>query len=99
MRVELSYIDSTSVAPEDIKAQAKALYGDSVKVEVSADSDDVYNLLYFAFQEFITIKQVNSFFDDGILYPARVAQLKKEAIGIVERALSQVIEDNEGKLT
>lgn len=99
MRVKLKYVDTTSIAPSEIKAQAKALYGDSVTVEVTADSDDVYNLLYFAIQEHVTVRQLNSFYDDGPLYETKIEQLRKEVAGLVEEAFSQLITDNEEKLT
>lgn len=75
------------------------MYGDSVTVEVTADSDDVYNLLYFAIQEHITVRQLHSFYDDGPLYKSKIEQLRKEVAGLVEEAFTQLIIDNEEKLT
>lgn len=99
MHVTLEYIDNTSIAPEEIRDQAKALYGDSARVKIRADSDDVFNILYFAIQEHITMRQLNSFYDDGPLYETKIEQLKKEVLGLVDEAFSQVVADNEDKLT
>lgn len=98
MEVELKYIDTTSICPDDIKAQARALYGDSVSVKVSADSSDVYNLLYFAIQKHVTVRQNNSYFDDGPLYKQKVLQLREELLNLVDEAFGNVISDNEEKL-
>ena len=99
MKVEVNYIDTTSIDPSEIKAQAKALYGESASVTVTADSDDVYNLLYFAIQEHVTGRQSDSFFDDGPLYETKIDQLRREVSGLVQSAFNQVIEDNEEKFT
>lgn len=98
MKVELSYIDSTSLSPDDIRAQAKALFGDSARVTVLPDSDDVYAMLYFAVQEHVTMRQLHSYFDDGPLYQTKLVQLRKEFLDLVDEAFTSVIADNEEKL-
>lgn len=99
MQVKVTYIDNSSIAPDDIKAHTKALYGESAKVEVFPDSDDPYSVMYFAIQKLITIRQVHSFFDDDILYPEKIGDLRKEVISLVGEAFTDVVKDNEEKLT
>lgn len=99
VQVIVEYIDDTSISPEEVREHAKALYGVSAKIKIAADSDDSFNLMYFAVQQHITMRQVHSFYDDGVLYPEKLKQLRKEVLGIVDDALGQVISDNEEKLS
>ncbi len=99
MEVKVVYNDSTSMAPDDIIAHAKAMYGNSARVEVFPDSDDPYNLMYFTIQRLITLRQVNSFFDDGVLYPNKIGDFRREVLDLASEAFANVVRDNEEKLT
>lgn len=98
MKVNISYVDTTSLSPEEIKAQSKALYGQSASVKVQPDSDDVYSVLYFAIQEHITIRQVQSYIDDGLLYKEKIEKLRSEVLDLTLEAFEQVVCENEEKL-
>jgi RNA:NAD 2'-phosphotransferase (TPT1/KptA family) len=99
VHVRLEFIDDHSISPEEVVESARALYGDSISVKISADSDDSFNLLYHAIQQHITMRQVHSYFDDGILYDSKVKQLAAEVQKLTEEAFNQVVMDNEDKLT
>ena len=99
MKVTITYDDKKALAPEEIIAEAKHLYGDSTIVKVSPSSSDPFNVIYFAFQELVTSRQVESFYDDGALYGAKCEALIKECVAMAESAIIQVIRDNESKLS
>lgn len=99
MKVKISYIDTDSLAPEDIIANAKAIYGSSAVVEVAPDDNDPYAHLYFAVQKLITHNQVDSFFDDGVLYPEKLNRLEDNVRELLEEALERVVSDNEEKIS
>jgi hypothetical protein len=98
LKVKIEYIDDDSLSPEEIVGAAKKLYGASATVAVYPDANDSFNLMYHAIQTHITMRQVNSFFDDGVLYPEKLKTLRKEVLTLVDEAFDAVTSDNEDKL-
>lgn len=98
MKVKIEYNDTTSVAPEEIVEEAKRMYGESVSISILPDSDDPFNLLYFAIQSHITMRQVHSYYDDGILYEEKLKILRRDVLSLVDEVFDVVVSDNEDKL-
>lgn len=98
MKVHVKYIDDESIAPEEVKAQVRKLFGPTASVSIYPDSSDPFSLLYFALQHLITERQVTSLLDDGLLYQTKVEELKKESLILFEEAFLEVVKDNEYRL-
>lgn len=99
MKAKITYIDKTAVSPEELITQIKREYGQLAAVEILPDSSDPYHLIYFAVQELITARQLDSFYDDGALYPDKLKELMAEVEALARDAIVQVINDNENKIT
>lgn len=98
MKATITYIDKKALSPEELVAQIHQEYGAMATISVSPDSNDPFHLMYFAMQELITNRQLDSFYDDGPLYPNKLKELMAEAEGLARTAILQVVQDNENKL-
>lgn len=98
MKVEIEYQDLDALAPEEIVARAKRLFGKTTRVRVSPDSSEPYNLMYFAIQQLVTSDQVTSYIDDGVMYKTNLEKIKNEAREQFENILEHVVSDNEIRL-
>ena len=98
MKVKIEFIDNKAVSPEELVAQVHSEYGPLATVELSPDSNDPFHLMYFAIQELITARQLDSFYDDGPLYPDKLKALMAEAENLARDTIIQVVQDNENKL-
>ena len=99
MKAKITYIDKTAISPEELIMQIKQEYGQLATVEILPDSKDPFHLIYFAVQELITSRQLDSFYDDGPLYPTKLRDLMAEAEELCKAAIVQVVHDNETRVT
>jgi|WetSurMetagenome_2_1015567.scaffolds.fasta_scaffold49842_2 hypothetical protein len=99
MKVTISYYDDTSLTKEEIVSQAKYNYGESVEVKVEPISNDPWDMLHFALQSLITYDQLSILFDSGPLYKEKLVELKLALLDKVENELTNVVLDNEEKVT
>ena len=99
MKAKIEYIDKTAISPEELIMQLKKEYGELATVEILPDSKDPFHLIYFAIQELVTVRQLDSFYDDGALYPNKLKDLMGEAEELCRNAIVQVVHDNETKVT
>ena len=100
MKATITYIDNDSFTPEELRIHTRQKFGEGAAVHVGPDSNDPYHLMYFAIQQLLTAKQLDSFFDDGSeLYHLKLNGLIKEVEELAHEAVLQVIQDNEHKMT
>jgi len=100
MKAKIEYIDHNAVTPEELRIQIKQKFGEGASVHVAPDSNDPYHLMCFAVQQLITVKQLDSFYDDGPeLYHEKVKKFIKDVEELAHEAVIQVIQDNENKMT
>lgn len=98
MKVKIEYIDTNSLAAEEIVANMKKRFGDSASVTVLPDSLDTFNLMYFAIQGFITDRQLEAYFHEHQLYGKKCGELLDQVIDLVTEVTAKVIRDNERRL-
>ena len=63
------------------------------------DSTKPHDLIYFGLQQIITHQQLALLYDDKMGYQSSIQQLRNETLYKIEEILSQVIIDNESKVT
>lgn len=98
MQVIISYTDEDSLTPEEVVASVQKLHGKGAVVSVGPDNSDPFNLIYYAIQQLIAPRLINSFFDDGPIYSVKLKELREEALTLAENAVNQVITDTESKI-
>lgn len=99
MQVTIKYNDGHSLTVEEIVRQATENYGKNVEVEVMPDSTKAHDLIYHAVQKILTHDQLSAFYDDKTGYQKTIQNLRNELIFKLEDIVSQVIIDNESKVT
>jgi len=99
MKVKITYHDNESFTMSEIQAMAKRNYGNNVNVEVLPESSMPHDMLYFALQQMITHEQLSLLYTSGALYAKDLKELRSEIIYKVEEILSEVIMDNEQKVS
>lgn len=99
MNVNINYIDRDSFTGEEIRTQAKRLFGSSASVSVTPESSRLEDYLYFAIQGMITTDQVSMYFDDKDKYPQDLQKLRLEVSAKMQEVLDRVIVDNELRIT
>lgn len=99
MQVTIDYIDRQSFTQDEIKANAKRIYGSGANVVVTPESSRVEDYLYFALQNMITVEQVSLYFDDKDAYVNELNKLRSTIIYKVQETLDRVIVDNELRIT
>lgn len=99
MKVNIQYIDDSSLTVEEVVKQAQHNYGKSVKVEVFSDSLAPHDLIYFALQQIITYRQLSLWYDNKYSYDKDIKVLRQEVLTKVEELLDTVIIDNESRVT
>jgi hypothetical protein len=98
MKVVLTFTDNESFTSEEVVKLAQNNYGKSVKVDITPESTQPYDLIYFGLQQIITHQQLSLLFDDKLGYQASIQKLRNETLYKIEEILSQVIIDNESKV-
>ena len=99
MKIQITYYDNTALTVEEVVMQANNNYGKAAKVEVTPESTNPHDLIYFAIQNIITHRQLSLLFDDKLGYQASLQKLRNETLLKLEEVLSQVIIDNESRVT
>lgn len=98
MKVTITYHDTESFTVEEVVKQAEHNYGKSVRVEITPESTQAHDLIYFGLQQIITHQQLGLLFDDKFGYQASIQKLRNETLYKLEEILDQVIIDNESKV-
>jgi hypothetical protein len=99
MKVTITYHDTEALTVEEVVMQATTNYGKAVQVEVTPESTKAHDLIYFGIQRIITHQQLSLLFDDKTGYQASLQKLRNETLVKLEEILSQVIIDNETRVT
>lgn len=98
MQVNIRFHDNTSFTKEEVVRQALHHYGSSAEVEVTPDSTNAHDFLYFGIQQIITHDQISLMFERGADYPSTKKKLRAEVLLKLEEILDSVINDNEQKV-
>lgn len=98
MKVKIEYIDSTSLASDEVIANMKKRFGDSASITVLPDSLDTFNLMYFAIQNFLTDRQLEAYFHEHQLYSSICSKLLDEVLELATEVTMKVLRDNERRL-
>lgn len=98
MKVKIEYIDSTSLASDEVIANMKKRFGDSASITVLPDSLDTFNLMYFAIQNFLTDRQLEAYFHEHQLYSNICSKLLDEVLELATEVTMKVLRDNERRL-
>lgn len=101
MKVTLSYIDDYSLTKEEVIRRAEQNYGKDIEIGIAPTSNNPLDLIYLGIQQLITHKQLSLYFDysDDNLYSKKLEELKYETMLILQKELSDVLRDNELKVT
>lgn len=99
MLVNIKYHDTNALTVEEVVMQATSNYGKHVTVEVTPESSKPHDLIYFAIQQIITHRQLSLLFDDKLGYQSSLQKLRNETLTKIEEVLSQVIIDNESRVS
>lgn len=98
MKVKIEYIDSNSLAAEEVVATMRKRFGDSASITVLPDSLDTFNLMYFAIQDFVTERQLEAYFHEQQLYKNKCRELLDHVIDLATEVTNKVMRDNERRL-
>ena len=99
MKITITYHDTEALTVEEVVRQASHNYGKLANVEIMPESTKPHDLIYFGIQQIITHQQLSLLFDDKLGYQASIQKLRNETLYKLEEILSQVIIDNESRLT
>ena len=99
MKITLTYQDDESFTKEEVVKQATHNYGKNVEVSIMPDSTKAHDLIYFGIQSIITHDQLGLLFNDKLGYQKSIQRLRNDLLGKLEEILSQVIIDNESKVS
>jgi hypothetical protein len=99
MKITLTYHDDTSFTKEEVVMQSVHNYGKNVEVSIMPDSTKAHDLIYFGIQSIITHDQLGLLFNDKLGYQKSIQRLRNDLLGKLEEILSQVIIDNESKVS
>lgn len=94
----ITYNDDSAFTVEEIVKQATHNYGKRAVVEVTADSANPHDLIYFALQAIITHQQLSLLYDDKFAYSSSIQKLRTDTLYKVSEILDTVIVDNESKV-
>jgi hypothetical protein len=98
MKIKIEYIDSNSLASDEVVANMKKRFGDSASVTVLPDSLDTFNLMYFAIQNYLTDRQLEAYFHEHQLYSKICSELLDEVLELATEVTMKVLRDNERRL-
>lgn len=99
MKITITYHDTEALTVEEVVRQAVHNYGKLANVEIMPESAKPHDLIYFGIQQIITHQQLGLLFDDKLGYQASIQKLRNETLYKLEEILSQVIIDNESRVT
>ena len=99
MKITITYHDTEALTVEEVVRQASHNYGKLDNVEIMPESTKPHDLIYFGIQQIITHQQLSLLFDDKLGYQASIQKLRNETLYKLEEILSQVIIDNESRVT
>lgn len=99
MKIQITYHDTDALTVEEVVLNAQHNYGKTVKVEVTPESTKPHDMIYFALQSIITHEQLSMLYDDKMGYHASLQRLRNETLYKIEEILSQVIIDNESRVS
>lgn len=99
MKITITYHDTEALTVEEVVRQASHNYGKLANVEIMPESTKPHDLIYFGIQQIITHQQLSLLFDDKLGYQASIQKLRNETLYKLEEILSQVIIDNESRVT
>ena len=99
MKINITYYDNEAFTAEEVVKMAQHNYGKSVQVEVTPESAKPHDMIYFALQSIITHQQLSLLFDDKLGYQSSIQKLRNETLYKLQEILSQVIIDNESRVS
>lgn len=99
MRVAIEYTDTESLTVEEVVAYAHHNYGKNIKITLSPETSIAYDHIYFGVQQLITHRQVSLIHDKGADYQTDLKKLRSDVLYKIEEIITQVIIDNEGKVS
>jgi len=98
LKVTITYNDDSAFTVEELVKQATNNYGKRVSVEVTADSAQPHDLIYFALQAIITHQQLSLLYEDKFGYSSSIQKLRTDTMYKLSEILDTVIVDNESKV-
>lgn len=98
MKVVITYNDNESFTKEEIVRAAVHNYGRAVDVQVTSESGNAHDLIYFGLQQMITHEQLSLVYDKGASYQKDLRKLRAETLYKLEEILDSVIVDNEARV-
>jgi hypothetical protein len=99
MKINITYHDTDALTVEEVVLTAQHNYGKRVSVEVTPESSKPHDLIYFALQSIITHEQLGLLYNDKLGYQHSLQRLRNETLYKLEEILSQVIIDNEARVS
>lgn len=99
MKVIVEYHDNEALTVEEIVKNAKRTHSSTAIVKVMPESMLPHDLIMHALWQMSAVEQTALFFNEGVLYPKKLKELRATILYKVEELLDDVLIENEKKLT
>lgn len=99
MKVIVEYHDSDALTVEEIVKNAKRAHSGTATVKVMPESTLPHDLIAFSLWQMSSAEQTALFFNEGVLYPKKLKELRASIMYKLEEILDDVLIENEKKLT
>lgn len=99
MKINIEYHDPSALTIEEIVKNAKRTYGPTCNVKVSPESYLPHDLIAHALWQMTGAEQTAIFFNEGVLYPKKLKELRASVLYKMEEILDDVLIENEKRLT
>lgn len=97
MKIVAKFHDVESFTADEAIRRAQDVLGEYSDIKAYPSTTDYWDTIYFAIQQIITDEQLNLLFDESVLYPQKIKELRSRMLGRLTQELDEVISDNEYK--